>query len=162
RRPEPRRGQAGIFRLTDDGPPADPHQRPAPRWPLRPHRPRPVDQLRHHAHRAPGARRPHHSRPLLPPPAPPPPPHPPPPVPSPLSAGVGRRREPSRPPPGGALVVPALLAFGWLMQRLVLARPLARGVLPPPIVLFGISMVLQNAPLLVAPADARTLHTPLA
>jgi branched-chain amino acid transport system permease protein len=60
------------------------------------------------------------------------------------------------------LVVPLLFAVGWAMQRFVVERSLGRGVLPPLIVTFGISMVLQNALLLWATADARTLHTPLA
>lgn len=59
------------------------------------------------------------------------------------------------------LVVAALFAIGWAMQRFVIQRSLGRGVLPPLIVTFGISMVLQNALLLWATADARTLHSSL-
>ena len=61
-----------------------------------------------------------------------------------------------------ALVVPGMFALGWLVQRAIIERTLGRGVLPPLIVTFGISMVLQNALLLWVNADARTLHTPLA
>ena len=61
-----------------------------------------------------------------------------------------------------ALVVPILFLVGFLLQRLIIERTLGRGVLPPLIVTFGLSTVLQNALLLVATADARTLHTPLA
>jgi branched-chain amino acid transport system permease protein len=61
-----------------------------------------------------------------------------------------------------ALVVPALFAVGWALQRFVIARSLGRGVLPPLIVTFGISTVLQNVLLLGATADARTLHGALA
>jgi branched-chain amino acid transport system permease protein len=61
-----------------------------------------------------------------------------------------------------AMVVPAMFALGWALQRFVIQRTLGRGVLPPLIVTFGVSMVLQNALLLWLTADARTLHTPLA
>ncbi|HET7499346.1 MAG TPA: branched-chain amino acid ABC transporter permease [Kofleriaceae bacterium] len=60
------------------------------------------------------------------------------------------------------LVVVVLFAIGWALQRLVIAPSLGRGVLPPLIVTFGISTVLQNALLLAATADARTLHSSLA
>jgi branched-chain amino acid transport system permease protein len=61
-----------------------------------------------------------------------------------------------------ALVVPVLFAVGWGLQRVVIQPSLGRGVLPPLIVTFGISTVLQNVLLLEATADARTLHSPLA
>jgi branched-chain amino acid transport system permease protein len=61
-----------------------------------------------------------------------------------------------------ALVVPVLFVVGWALQRFVVGPSLGRGVLPPLIVTFGISMVLQNVLLLVATADARTLQSPLA
>jgi branched-chain amino acid transport system permease protein len=61
-----------------------------------------------------------------------------------------------------ALVVPVLFVVGWALQRFVVGKSLGRGVLPPLIVTFGISMVLQNVLLLVATADARTLQSPLA
>jgi len=61
-----------------------------------------------------------------------------------------------------ALVVPVLFGVGWALQRFVVGKSLGRGVLPPLIVTFGISMVLQNVLLLVATADARTLQSPLA
>jgi branched-chain amino acid transport system permease protein len=63
---------------------------------------------------------------------------------------------------GAALVVPALFVVGWALQRFVVGRSLGRGVLPPLIVTFGLSMVLQNGLLLSATADARTLHSSLA
>lgn len=63
---------------------------------------------------------------------------------------------------GAALVVPVLFVVGWTLQRFIIGRSLGRGVLPPLIVTFGISMVLQNALLLSATADARTLHSSLA
>jgi branched-chain amino acid transport system permease protein len=61
-----------------------------------------------------------------------------------------------------AIVVPALFVVGWVLQRLVIQPSLGRGVLPPLIVTFGISTVLQNVLLLQATADARTLHSSLA
>jgi branched-chain amino acid transport system permease protein len=61
-----------------------------------------------------------------------------------------------------ALVIPALFLLGWVLQRFVVGRSLGRGVLPPLIVTFGISMVIQNLLLLWTTADARTLHTSLA
>ena len=73
-----------------------------------------------------------------------------------------------------ALVVPALFGAGWALQRFVVDRSLGRrgdsslgpgpgrGVLPPLIVTFGISIVLQNLLLHYATADARTLQSSLA
>lgn len=60
------------------------------------------------------------------------------------------------------LVAPAMFALGWALQRFIIHRTLGRGVLPPLIVTFGVSIVVQNALLLLATADARTLQTPLA
>jgi branched-chain amino acid transport system permease protein len=61
-----------------------------------------------------------------------------------------------------ALVVPAMFAVGWTLQRFVIGPSLGRGGLPPLIVTFGISTVLQNVLLRVATADPRTLHSSLA
>jgi branched-chain amino acid transport system permease protein len=61
-----------------------------------------------------------------------------------------------------ALVVPVLFALGWAVQRWVIGPSLGRGVLPPLIITFGLSTVLQNLLLLGATADARTLHGALA
>jgi branched-chain amino acid transport system permease protein len=60
-----------------------------------------------------------------------------------------------------ALVVPVLFVLGWELQRFVVGHSLGRGVLPPLIVTFGISMVLQNVLLLWRTADARTLQSSL-
>ena len=60
-----------------------------------------------------------------------------------------------------AVVVPALFALGWALQRFLVGRSLGRGILPPLIVTFGISMVVQNLLLLWATADARTLQSSL-
>jgi branched-chain amino acid transport system permease protein len=69
-----------------------------------------------------------------------------------------------------ALVVPVLFGVGWAVQRFIVQHSLARrldpgvggGVLPPLIVTFGISIVLQNLMLHYATADARTLQSSLA
>jgi branched-chain amino acid transport system permease protein len=69
-----------------------------------------------------------------------------------------------------ALVVPVLFGVGWAVQRFIvdyslgrrLDPGLGRGVLPPLIVTFGISIVLQNLLLHYATADARTLQSSLA
>ena len=61
-----------------------------------------------------------------------------------------------------AIVVPVLFVVGWALQRFVVGRSLGRGVLPPLIVTFGISIVLQNVLLLAASADPRALHSSLA
>jgi branched-chain amino acid transport system permease protein len=63
---------------------------------------------------------------------------------------------------GAVMVVPVLFAVGLVVQRLLIQRTLGRGVLPPLIVTFGLSMILENALLLVVSADARTLRSPLA
>jgi branched-chain amino acid transport system permease protein len=61
-----------------------------------------------------------------------------------------------------AIVVPVLFVVGWALQRFVVGPSLGRGVLPPLIVTFGISTVVQNVLLLHATADARALQSPLA
>ena len=61
-----------------------------------------------------------------------------------------------------AIVVPLLFALGWALQRFIVGRSLGRGILPPLIVTFGISMVVQNLLLVWATADARTLQSSLA
>jgi branched-chain amino acid transport system permease protein len=57
-----------------------------------------------------------------------------------------------------ALVVPAMAGLGWLLQRAVLNRLLGRGLLPPVLVTFGLSIVVQNALLEVFSADSRRLN----
>ena len=60
-----------------------------------------------------------------------------------------------------AIVVPIMFVIGGALQRYVIGRSLGKGVLPPLIVTFGISIVLQNLLLVYATADARALHGPL-
>ena len=55
------------------------------------------------------------------------------------------------------LVVIVMAALGWLLQRAVLDRLLGRGLLPPVLVTFGLSIIIQNALLEVFSADSRRL-----
>ncbi|GIM90204.1 branched-chain amino acid ABC transporter permease [Paractinoplanes toevensis] len=55
------------------------------------------------------------------------------------------------------LVVPAMAALGWLLQRFVLQRSLGAGQLAPLLVTFGLSVVLQNVLLEVFSPDSRAL-----
>jgi branched-chain amino acid transport system permease protein len=57
-----------------------------------------------------------------------------------------------------ALVVPAMAAVGYGLQRLVLNRLLGRGILPAVLVTFGLSIVIQNGLLEVFSADSRRLN----
>jgi branched-chain amino acid transport system permease protein len=56
------------------------------------------------------------------------------------------------------LVVPAMAALGYALQRLVLNRLLGRGILPPILVTFGFSIIIQNALLETFSADSRRLN----
>jgi branched-chain amino acid transport system permease protein len=55
------------------------------------------------------------------------------------------------------LVVPAMAALGYALQRLVLDGLLGRGVLPAVLVTFGFSIVIQNGLLEGLSADSRRL-----
>ena len=55
------------------------------------------------------------------------------------------------------IVVPVMAGVGYLLQRLVLNRLLGRGILPPVLVTFGLSIIIQNALLEVFSADSRRL-----
>jgi branched-chain amino acid transport system permease protein len=57
-----------------------------------------------------------------------------------------------------ALVVPLMALLGYLLQRLVLNRLLGRGILPPILVTFGLSIIIQNALLETFSADSRRLN----
>jgi branched-chain amino acid transport system permease protein len=59
-------------------------------------------------------------------------------------------------------VLPAMFVLGYLMQRLVLNRVLGQGMEPPLIVAFGLSIIFQNALLLIYSPDARSLKSGLA
>jgi branched-chain amino acid transport system permease protein len=56
-----------------------------------------------------------------------------------------------------ALVVPLMAAFGYALQTLVLNRLLGQGILPPILVTFGLSIIIQNALLEIFSADSRRL-----
>ena len=56
-----------------------------------------------------------------------------------------------------ALAAPMMFAAGWLLQRLLLNRTLGEDILPPLLVTFGLSVVLQNALLEGFSADSRRL-----
>lgn len=55
------------------------------------------------------------------------------------------------------VVVPLLAGLGYGLQALVLNRLLDRGVLPPILVTFGVSLIIQNALLETFSADSRRL-----
>lgn len=55
------------------------------------------------------------------------------------------------------VVVPVLAGLGYALQSLVLNRLLGRGILPPILVTFGCSIIIQNALLETFSADSRRL-----
>jgi branched-chain amino acid transport system permease protein len=56
------------------------------------------------------------------------------------------------------LVVPLMAALGYALQTLVLNRLLGQGILPPILVTFGLSIIIQNALLEIFSADSRRLN----
>jgi branched-chain amino acid transport system permease protein len=56
------------------------------------------------------------------------------------------------------LVVPVMVLLGYALQMLVLNRLLGRGILPPVLVTFGFSIIIQNALLETFSADSRRLN----
>ncbi|MBQ2263135.1 MAG: branched-chain amino acid ABC transporter permease [Loktanella sp.] len=56
-----------------------------------------------------------------------------------------------------AIAMPVMFAFGWLLQRIVLNRVLGEDILPPLLVTFGLSIVLQNALLQGFTADSQRI-----
>jgi branched-chain amino acid transport system permease protein len=56
------------------------------------------------------------------------------------------------------LVAPFMAALGYGLQTLVLNRLLGRGILPPILVTFGFSIIIQNALLETFSADSRRLN----
>jgi branched-chain amino acid transport system permease protein len=56
------------------------------------------------------------------------------------------------------LVVPLMAALGYALQRLVLNRTLGDDVLPPLLVTFGLSVIIQNGLLAVFSADPQKLQ----
>jgi branched-chain amino acid transport system permease protein len=57
-----------------------------------------------------------------------------------------------------ALVVPLMAVIGYALQRLVLNRTLGEDLLPPLLVTFGVSVIIQNGLLAVFTADSRKLQ----
>ncbi len=60
------------------------------------------------------------------------------------------------------MVIPVMFAVGVLLQIFILNRVLDKGMEPPLIVAFGVSIILQNALLTIFSPDARSLSTSLA
>jgi branched-chain amino acid transport system permease protein len=56
------------------------------------------------------------------------------------------------------LVIPAMAAIGYALQRLLLNRTLGQDILPPLLVTFGISVIIQNGLLQGFSADNRKLQ----
>ena len=56
------------------------------------------------------------------------------------------------------LVVPLMAGLGYALQALVLNRVLGRGILPPVLVTFGLSVIIQNVLLEIFSADSRRLN----
>jgi branched-chain amino acid transport system permease protein len=56
------------------------------------------------------------------------------------------------------LVAPLMAGLGYGLQRLLLNRLLGRGILPPILVTFGLSIIIQNVLLEVFSADSRRLN----
>lgn len=57
-----------------------------------------------------------------------------------------------------AIVVPLLFATGYALQSLVLNRALGRNILPPLLITFGLSIIVQNGLLETFSADTRFLN----
>jgi len=55
------------------------------------------------------------------------------------------------------LAMPVMFGLGWALQRFVLNRTLGKDILPPLLVTFGLSIVLQNALLEGFSADSRRI-----
>lgn len=56
-----------------------------------------------------------------------------------------------------ALALPLMFALGWLLQSALLNRVLGEDILPPLLVTFGLSVVIQNGLLTAFSADSRKL-----
>ena len=54
-----------------------------------------------------------------------------------------------------ALAMPVMFVTGWVLQRVVLNRVLGTDILPPLLVTFGLSIVIQNALLMGFSADSQ-------
>ena len=57
------------------------------------------------------------------------------------------------------LVLPLMFALGWLLQTVLLHRVIGQGPLPPLLLTFGLSIVLQNLLREIFTADTRSLRS---
>lgn len=55
------------------------------------------------------------------------------------------------------VIVPVMFTVGWALQRFIIERTLGRGEMPPILVTFGLSVILQNLMLELFSADTRSL-----
>ncbi|MBB3919575.1 MULTISPECIES: branched-chain amino acid ABC transporter permease [Rhizobium] len=55
------------------------------------------------------------------------------------------------------VVMPFMFAVGWVLQRFIIERTLGRGEMPPILVTFGLSVILQNVMLELFSADTKSL-----
>ncbi|MEG9862733.1 MAG: branched-chain amino acid ABC transporter permease [Parvularculales bacterium] len=55
------------------------------------------------------------------------------------------------------IAAPLMFAIGWMLQHYVLNRVIGDDILPPLLVTFGLSIVIQNTLLEIASADSRRL-----
>src|SRR5579884_3184307 len=62
------------------------------------------------------------------------------------------------PLPALVIVTPVMALIGYLLQRLVLNRTLGDDLLPPLLVTFGLSVIIQNGLLELFTADSRKLN----
>ncbi len=62
---------------------------------------------------------------------------------------------------GLVVVVPAMFVIGFLVQNVLVNRVLDRGIEPPLLVMFGLSVILQNLLLLIFTSDAQHLRSSL-
>src|SRR5262245_40427375 len=58
---------------------------------------------------------------------------------------------------GAALTAPLLFAFGYTLQHVLLNRTLGRDIMPPLLVTFGLSIIIQNGLLELFSADSQRL-----
>jgi branched-chain amino acid transport system permease protein len=56
------------------------------------------------------------------------------------------------------LVIPFAMGFGYVLQQHILNRTLGKDILPPLLVTFGLSVILQNGMLEMFTADSRKLN----
>lgn len=60
-----------------------------------------------------------------------------------------------------AIVCPIMFGIGFVIQRTIVTRLMPRGMDPPLLVMFGLSIIIQNVILLLFSADPQHLNNPL-